>query len=240
MAARESEDADIMTTISVPNTNDISDDEEMSDTTEKKGVGHNRRGVSPIHVPAEWGKAEPTGDDDPESLERRQQRAKRFGVSASETEEKSAGDLDLDSLYKSLGVSTRGEERLRVEGIRDEAIHIRGIDNMTTQDVFHFFKDFNPGSIEWIDETSCNVMWLDDETSARALLKLTYDVEHVPEFSELGQTSKPAVKVQEEGMDVDASGGTGWLASGRTHFYPFARLHRQMCLLKIINRYNLI
>ena len=55
----------------------------------------------------------------------------------------------------SLGVSTRGEERLRVEGIRDEAIHIRGIDNMTTQDVFHFFKDFNPGSIEWIDETSC-------------------------------------------------------------------------------------
>jgi len=35
-----------------------------------------------------------------ESLERRQQRAKRFGVSASETEEKSAGDLDLDSLYK--------------------------------------------------------------------------------------------------------------------------------------------
>ena len=83
-------------------------------------------------------------------------------------------------------------------------------------------------------------MWLDDETSARALLKLTYDVEHVPEFSELGQTSKSAVKVQEEGMDVDASGGTGWLASGRTHFYPFARLHRQMCLLKIINRYNLI
>ena len=65
MAARESEDADIMTTISVPNTNDISDDEEMSDATEKKGVGHNRRGVSPIHVPAEWGKAEPTGDDDP-------------------------------------------------------------------------------------------------------------------------------------------------------------------------------
>ena len=55
----------------------------------------------------------------------------------------------------SLGVSTRSEERLRVEGIREEAIHIRGIDNMTTQDVFHFFKDFNPGSIEWIDETSC-------------------------------------------------------------------------------------
>ena len=65
MAARESEDADIMTTISVPNTNDISDDEEMSDATEKKDVGHTRRGVSPIHVPAEWGKAESTGDDDP-------------------------------------------------------------------------------------------------------------------------------------------------------------------------------
>ena len=65
MAARESEDADIMTTISVPNTNDISDDEEMSDATEKKDVGHTRRGVSPIHIPAEWGKAEPTGDGDP-------------------------------------------------------------------------------------------------------------------------------------------------------------------------------
>ena len=60
---------------------------------------------------------------------------------------------------------------------------------------------------------SGNVMWLDDETSARALLKLTYDVEHVPEFSEPGQTSKSAVKAQEEGMDVDGSGGTGGLGS---------------------------
>ena len=55
----------------------------------------------------------------------------------------------------SLGLSTKSEERRRVEGVRDEAIHIRGIDNMNTHDVFHYFRQFNPDSIEWIDNSTC-------------------------------------------------------------------------------------
>ena len=41
-----------------------------------------------------------------------------------------------------------GEARL-------DAILIHGVDNMSTKDVFAYFSDFVPGSVEWIDDTSC-------------------------------------------------------------------------------------
>ncbi|XP_045896733.1 nuclear cap-binding protein subunit 3 [Micropterus dolomieu] len=41
---------------------------------------------------------------------------------------------------------------------------------MSTQDVFGYFKEYPPAHIEWIDDTSCNVVWLDDNTSVRVLV----------------------------------------------------------------------
>ena len=41
-----------------------------------------------------------------------------------------------------------GEARL-------DAILIHGVDNMSTKDVFAYFGDFAPGSVEWIDDSSC-------------------------------------------------------------------------------------
>ena len=39
--------------------------------------------------------------------------------------------------------------------MRRETIHVRGVDDMSTQDVFNYFGEFSPGSIEWIDDASC-------------------------------------------------------------------------------------
>lgn len=36
-----------------------------------------------------------------------------------------------------------------------EAIHVMGVDDMSTQDVFGYFKEYPPAHIEWIDDTSC-------------------------------------------------------------------------------------
>ncbi len=40
-------------------------------------------------------------------------------------------------------------------GMRMEAVHMRGVDNMSTEEVFAYFKQFSPGSVEWIDDSSC-------------------------------------------------------------------------------------
>lgn len=39
--------------------------------------------------------------------------------------------------------------------LRMEAIHVTGVDDMSTQDVFGYFKEYPPAHIEWIDDTSC-------------------------------------------------------------------------------------
>ena len=50
-----------------------------------------------------------------------------------------------------LGVSqSDGENEARLN-----VIHIHGVNEMSTQDVFHYFADFAPNAIEWIDDSSC-------------------------------------------------------------------------------------
>ena len=44
-----------------------------------------------------------------------------------------------------------GEARL-------DAILIHGVDDMSTKDVFAYFSDFAPGSVEWIDDSSCKYL----------------------------------------------------------------------------------
>lgn len=38
---------------------------------------------------------------------------------------------------------------------RFEAIHLRGTEEMSTQNVFDYFKGYAPASIEWINDYSC-------------------------------------------------------------------------------------
>ena len=54
----------------------------------------------------------------------------------------------------SLGIREETVENGEL-GIRLDAIHVRGVDKMSTQDVFRYFQGFAPGSLEWIDDTSC-------------------------------------------------------------------------------------
>ena len=40
---------------------------------------------------------------------------------------------------------------------RFEAIHLRGTEEMNTQNVFDYFKGYAPASIEWINDYSCKL-----------------------------------------------------------------------------------
>lgn len=44
------------------------------------------------------------------------------------------------------------------KNIRTEALHMRGTQSMTTQDVFNYFKDYGPASLEWISDNSCKYL----------------------------------------------------------------------------------
>uniref|UniRef100_A0A8C9R4H4 Nuclear cap-binding protein subunit 3 n=1 Tax=Scleropages formosus TaxID=113540 RepID=A0A8C9R4H4_SCLFO len=105
-----------------------------------------------------------------EAVEKKEQRAKRFHFRAEVNLAQRNVVLDRELLRKAI------------PKLRPEALHVCGVDEMSTQDVFGYFKEYPPAHIEWIDDTSCNVVWLDDNTSTRALINISRmpDVEASP------------------------------------------------------------
>ncbi|XP_039292905.1 nuclear cap-binding protein subunit 3 [Nilaparvata lugens] len=101
----------------------------------------------------------------PEEQEKLTKRAQRFGLDPNEA--KPLTHKKLKQLYKSMGV------REGDENIRFDTLHMKGTEEMNSQDVFNYFKDYAPASIEWLSTSSCNVMWLDEISAARALLGLS-------------------------------------------------------------------
>ncbi|XP_014850061.1 PREDICTED: nuclear cap-binding protein subunit 3 isoform X2 [Poecilia mexicana] len=93
-----------------------------------------------------------------EAIERKEKRARRFHFRCEENVGQRNVFLDKDAMKKAI-------PRLRME-----AIHVTGVDDMSTQDVFGYFKEYPPAHIEWINDTACNVVWLDDDTCIRALI----------------------------------------------------------------------
>ncbi|XP_075710261.1 nuclear cap-binding protein subunit 3 isoform X2 [Rhinoderma darwinii] len=96
-----------------------------------------------------------------EAIEKKEQRAKRFHFRADVKDNQKDVVLDREMMRKAI------------PSVRLETVHVSGVDDMSTDDIFSFFKQYPPGYIEWLDDTSCNVVWLDEVTAARALLNLS-------------------------------------------------------------------
>uniref|UniRef100_A0A8C2F0S3 Nuclear cap-binding protein subunit 3 n=1 Tax=Cyprinus carpio TaxID=7962 RepID=A0A8C2F0S3_CYPCA len=113
-----------------------------------------------------------------EAIEKKEKRARRFHFHAEENLAQRNVVVDRDVLKKAI------------PKVRLEALHMSGLDDMSTQDVFGYFKEYPPAHIECIDDTSCNVVWLDDITSTRALINLS----RMPDKKEVTNTdsSKPS------------------------------------------------
>uniref|UniRef100_A0A8C1SX15 Nuclear cap-binding protein subunit 3 n=1 Tax=Cyprinus carpio TaxID=7962 RepID=A0A8C1SX15_CYPCA len=125
-----------------------------------------------------------------EAIEKKEKRARRFHFHAEENLAQRNVVVDRDVLKKAI------------PKVRLEALHMSGLDDMSTQDVFGYFKEYPPAHIEWIDDTSCNVVWLDDITSTRALINLS----RMPDKKEVTNTdsSKPSeLSDQPRGSDDD-------------------------------------
>jgi hypothetical protein len=44
---------------------------------------------------------------------------------------------------------------------RQETLYLYGTDKMSTEDVFKYFVEYKPQFVEWIDDSSCNVVFDD-------------------------------------------------------------------------------
>ncbi|XP_060588498.1 nuclear cap-binding protein subunit 3-like isoform X2 [Ruditapes philippinarum] len=133
------------------------------------------------------------------SAEKLQERAKRFGI-----DYKPEPALNLKELYESLGLKAEDLSQKDERGIRLDAIHLRGVNEMNTKDVFNYFKEFAAGSCEWIDDESCNIVWLDKMTAARAMLKLSRSYEQVMAEYGIKNTAKQKSDKKKEKNEATA------------------------------------
>ncbi|KAK2581188.1 hypothetical protein KPH14_007990 [Odynerus spinipes] len=113
-----------------------------------------------------------------------EERAKRFGLSKS-----SLSNYEQD-LYTSMGI---GEDNENTRNIRLNVIHMRGTEDMSTKDVFKYFEDYAPASIEWINDMSCNVVWLDNASAARAMIGLSKRIVGINEKTQNNKDTSNAV-----------------------------------------------
>nr|XP_056720852.1 nuclear cap-binding protein subunit 3 [Euleptes europaea] len=96
-----------------------------------------------------------------EAIEKKEQRAKRFHFRAEVNLAQRNVALDRDMMKKAI------------PKVRLDTLHVCGVDEMSTQDIFAYFKEYPPAHIEWLDDSSCNVVWLDEVTATRALINMS-------------------------------------------------------------------
>ncbi|KAL0129253.1 hypothetical protein PUN28_004154 [Cardiocondyla obscurior] len=130
-----------------------------------------------------------------------EERAKRFGLIE---KPKESSNVEED-LYSSMGIVDDGEN---AKNIRLNVIHMRGTEEMSTKDVFKYFQDYAPTSIEWINDVSCNIVWFDKVTAARAMLGLSKRISgSVAKYSDRENDSEnrkeDIVMANEELVDTD-------------------------------------
>uniref|UniRef100_A0A383V5T6 Nuclear cap-binding protein subunit 3 n=1 Tax=Tetradesmus obliquus TaxID=3088 RepID=A0A383V5T6_TETOB len=102
----------------------------------------------------------PSYAPDPEDL-KREARAKKFGMKY----EKPTPDtlLQKQDLFEPRKDAPEDVPR------REVAIYLYGIDVMSTSDVLAYFDEYGPSLVEWINDSSCCVVFEDAATTRRAI-----------------------------------------------------------------------
>ncbi|KYQ53902.1 Uncharacterized protein C17orf85 like protein [Trachymyrmex zeteki] len=129
-----------------------------------------------------------------------EERAKRFGL---KEKCKELSNLE-DDLYSSMGIADDENSK----NVRLNVIHMRGTEDMSTKDIFKYFQDYAPMSIEWINDVSCNVVWFDKEMAGKAMMGLSKKIlGSIAKYSDRENNSEnmkdDTVKADEENESIN-------------------------------------
>ncbi|CAD7697684.1 unnamed protein product [Ostreobium quekettii] len=124
-----------------------------------------------------------------EELEARKRRAEKFGPVQ-----------DMQPALKKLKLINRPfPERLLLEGRIDadpsfprrlDTVHMYGVDLMNSKDVLRYFTDYGPKYVEWINDSSCNIVFGDGGSAMHAILGMGTAVS-VPKAGASCQPTEP-------------------------------------------------
>ncbi|OQR93409.1 hypothetical protein ACHHYP_02539 [Achlya hypogyna] len=107
-----------------------------------------------------------------EELARRASRAAKFGI-----EEASTITGLVAATPKVLAERVDLDPTL---DLRDDAVHMYSLDDaftsVRTRDILAYFTGYGPSYVEWINDSSCTVVFHDAHTVARALLSLSSEI----------------------------------------------------------------
>eukprot|EP00884_Botryococcus_braunii_P003900 jgi/Botrbrau1/13510/Bobra.0082s0103.1 len=98
-----------------------------------------------------------------EDEEARKARAARFGVPYEPPNPQKLVDDDLFEQRHDVPLDLAR---------RAEAVHLYGVDVMSSEDCIAYFGDYGPTHVEWIDDSSCNVVFADPTSARRAIMGL--------------------------------------------------------------------
>lgn len=135
---------------------------------------------------------------DPHSAEqvaKLEQRRKRFGAVELERKDDVEEALVERPVIAGRMLETKRDVALGEDG-REEALHLFGVDMLRTNDIMRYFREYGPSWVEWLNDSSCNVVF-EDAFSMRRALKGVAREEEAP-LSVMGDGAK-------DGMSVDGA-----------------------------------
>ena len=117
-----------------------------------------------------------------EAVKRKENRAKRFGVETTHVESSEHNNPFLEVDLVNIGFPKVTDAAFADQ--RLDSLHLHGVSNMNTKDVFEYFKGHGPDTLEWIDDHSCNVVWETESMAKIALMQMSRT------YNELKQMTK--------------------------------------------------
>ncbi|KJE92573.1 hypothetical protein CAOG_03515 [Capsaspora owczarzaki ATCC 30864] len=111
-----------------------------------------------------FGKVSNVTSDSLKQEEAKIKRAQKFGQLSAMASNDSGMDVDAGAVkFEPSAAAT----------VRFDAVYMYGTDQMSSGDVLKYFGEYGPAFVEWINDSSCNVVWEDTVSAGRALLGLS-------------------------------------------------------------------
>ncbi|XP_047141796.1 nuclear cap-binding protein subunit 3 isoform X1 [Hydra vulgaris] len=85
--------------------------------------------------------------------------------------------------------------------IRQDAILLYGVNNMSTKDVFNYFHLYGPENLEWIDDFSCNVVWENESLVVKAIESMSKTYIMLRQLKKIAGVQNEQVVIKEEPND---------------------------------------